>query len=101
MTAISEFFPSQEHLRRQVEFVLEIDRLKLVSRKTHLLDGTRPENSAEHSWHIAVMAMLLAEHAEERLNLERVLKMLLIHDIVEIDSGDSFCYDEKALQSQA
>lgn len=101
MTAISEFFPSQEHLRQQVEFVLEIDRLKLVNRKTHILSGNRPENSAEHSWHIAVMAILLAEHAGERLNLERVLKMLLIHDIVEIDSGDSFCYDEKALQSQA
>lgn len=101
MTAISEFLPSQEHLRRQMEFILEIDRLKLVNRKTHLLGGTRPENSAEHSWHIALMAMLLAEHAGERLNLERVLKMLLIHDIVEIDSGDSFCYDEKARQSQA
>jgi len=101
MTAISEFLPIQEHLRRQLEFVLEIDRLKQVRRETHLLDGTRRENSAEHSWHIAVMAMLLAEHAEEGLNLERVLKMLLIHDIVEIDSGDSFCYDEKARQSQA
>jgi putative hydrolase of HD superfamily len=101
MTAISEFLPIHEHLRRQLEFVLEIDRLKQVSRKTHLLDGTRPENSAEHSWHIAVMAILLAGHAGEHLNLERVLKMLLIHDIVELDSGDSFCYDEKALQSQA
>ncbi len=69
MTAIPEFFPSQERLRQQVEFVLEIDRLKLVNRKTHLLSGGRAENSAEHSWHIAVMAMLLAEHAGEGINL--------------------------------
>jgi len=101
MAFVADFLPEQERMRRQMQFVLEIDRLKKVNRKTQLLDGTRPENSAEHSWHIAVMAMLLAEHAQQRLDLERVLKMLLIHDIVEIDSGNSFCYDETALHSQA
>ncbi len=83
-------------LEQQIEFILEIDRLKTVLRRTVLTDGSRHENSAEHSWHLAVMALLLAEHANETVDLLRVLKMVLVHDLVEIDAGDTFCYDPEA-----
>ena len=82
-----------ERLKRQIEFILEIDRLKSVLRRSYLINDPRLENSAEHSWHLAVMAMLLAEHANVEVDLLQVLKMLLVHDIVEIDAGDTFCYD--------
>ena len=92
---------AEERLERQIRFVREIDRLKQIQRQTLLMDRSRQENSAEHSWHMAVMAMLLAETADTReLDLLRVLEMLLIHDIVEIDAGDTFCYDENARQDQ-
>jgi putative hydrolase of HD superfamily len=87
---------ASERLARQLEFVIEIDRLKTVLRRTDITDGSRLENSAEHSWHIAVMALLLAEYAGEAIDVPRVLEMLLIHDIVEVDAGDTFCYDVKA-----
>ncbi|MBD2464563.1 HD domain-containing protein [Oscillatoria sp. FACHB-1407] len=80
-------------LHQQIQFILEIDKLKLVLRQTLLTDGSRRENSAEHSWHLAMMAMLLAEYAPEPVEVLRVMKMLLIHDLVEIDAGDTFCYD--------
>ena len=83
-------------LARQIDFVLELDRLKGILRQTVLTDGSRPENSAEHSWHIAVMVLVLAEHAEGEIDALRVLKMLLVHDVVEIDAGDTFCYDTQA-----
>lgn len=83
-------------IARQLHFVVEIDRLKAVLRQTRLTDGSRRENSAEHSWHLAVMALLLAEHAAEPVNLPRVLGMVLVHDLVEIDAGDTFCYDAGA-----
>jgi len=82
-----------ERLHRQIEFILEIDKLKSVLRRSYLMNNPRHENSAEHSWHLAMMAMLLEEHANTDVDLLRVLKMLLIHDIVEIDAGDTFCYD--------
>ena len=82
-----------ERLRRQIEFILEIDKLKSILRRSYLINDPRLENSAEHSWHLAVMAMLLAEHANVEVNLLQVLKMLLVHDVVEIDAGDTFCYD--------
>lgn len=82
-----------DRLTQQLEFIAEIDRLKHILRQTWLLDGSRRENDAEHSWHIAVMALLLAEHAEAPVDLARVVKMLLIHDVVEIDAGDTFIYD--------
>jgi putative hydrolase of HD superfamily len=85
-----------ERLLRQIEFVVEIDRLKAVERRTTLVDRSRQENSAEHSWHIALMAVLLAEHARDDVDLLRVVKMLLVHDLVEIDAGDTFCYDPAA-----
>jgi putative hydrolase of HD superfamily len=83
-----------ERLGRQIGFLLEIDKLKTILRQSYLLHADRQENSAEHSWHVAVMALLLVEYAGERPDLSRVLQMLLIHDIVEIDAGDTYCYDE-------
>jgi putative hydrolase of HD superfamily len=82
-----------DRLESQLRFVLEIDRLKSIYRRTYLVDGTRSENSAEHSWHLALMAMVLAEHANKPLDVGKVIKMVLIHDIVEIDAGDTYIYD--------
>lgn len=90
-----------DRLLQQIQFIKEIDKLKEISRRSYLLSENRPENSAEHSWHITLMAILLLEHANEDVNVFRVVKMLLIHDIVEIDAGDTFCYDEKANLSKA
>ena len=81
------------HLLNQIEFIREIDKLKYIFRKTKLINSDRPENDAEHSWHLAMMAIVLAGHANEPIDLEKVMKMVLIHDIVEIDSGDVFAYD--------
>ena len=81
------------HLR----FLLEVDRLKTVLRRTRLVDASRHENSAEHSWHLALCAMVLAEHAPEGTDLGRVVRMVLVHDIVEVDAGDAFCYDADAM----
>ena len=83
-------------LAQQLEFVLEIDRLKNVIRQTLLNDGSRYENSAEHSWHLALMVMVLSEHANVSIDAVKAMKMVLVHDIVEIDAGDTFCYDEAA-----
>jgi putative hydrolase of HD superfamily len=83
-------------LDQQLAFILEIDKLKTVLRQTLLLDGSRRENSAEHSWHLAVMATLLAEHAAEPIEIARAVKMLLVHDVVEVDAGDTFAYDPAA-----
>ena len=83
-----------DRLTRQIAFLLEIDKLKSILRRSYLSDGMRRENSAEHSWHLAVMAMLLAEHANAPVDSLRVLKMLLVHDIVEIDADDTYCYDD-------
>jgi putative hydrolase of HD superfamily len=85
-----------QRLDKQITFSLEIDKLTGVLRRTLLLDGSRHENSAEHSWHISVMAMLLSEYAAESIDVSRVIQMLLIHDLVEIDAGDTYCYDAKA-----
>jgi putative hydrolase of HD superfamily len=83
-------------LAQQIDFLIEVDRLKTILRRTLLTDGSRHENSGEHSWHLCLFAMILAEHANHRVDLPKVLKMLLVHDIVEIDAGDTFCYDETA-----
>lgn len=83
-----------ERLQKQIEFIKEIDKLKHILRQTVLMDGSRQENDAEHTWHLAMMAMVLLEHTPEpRPKLSKVLKMLLVHDIVEIDAGDTFAYD--------
>jgi putative hydrolase of HD superfamily len=84
---------SDDRLARQIRFIVEIDKLKRVLRRTLLTDKSRRENSAEHSWHIALMAPLLAEYAGDAVDVLRVMKMLLVHDLVEIDAGDTFAYD--------
>ena len=88
-------------LNQQIQFIVEIDRLKLVLRQTLLNDGSRRENSAEHSWHLAIMAMTLTEYAPEGVEIFSAIKMLLIHDLVEIDAGDTFCYDVQGNQHKA
>jgi putative hydrolase of HD superfamily len=80
-------------LARRVRFALEVDRLKSVMRRTRLLDGSRHENSAEHSWHLAILAMLLGDTAAPGVDATRVLRMLLVHDIIEVDAGDTFAFD--------
>jgi len=76
-------------------FIEELEKLKTVTRQNNTLDGDRPENSAEHSWHTAVMALMMEEYLPENTDINRVIKMLLIHDVVEIDAGDIFLYDDK------
>ena len=88
-------------LTQQLNFILEIDKLKQVLRQTRLTDGSRRENSAEHSWHLAMMAIALQEYAPTPVDLLRVLKMLLVHDVVEIDAGDTFAFDLQANQNKA
>lgn len=82
-----------ERLTRQIDFVVELDKLKSVLRRSYVLGTERRENSAEHSWQVALAALLLAEHADEAVDRERVVRMLLIHDVVEIDAGDVPVYD--------
>lgn len=90
-----------ERLRRQLDFIIEVDKLKHVLRRSRLIGSSRYENDAEHTWHLAMMAVLLTEHASDRgLDLLKVVKMLLIHDIVEIDAGDTFAYDEKGYEDK-
>src|SRR5204862_8047037 len=85
-----------ERFEQQIRFILEIDKLKTIMRRTYLLNADRAENTAEHSWHLAMMAILLAEHANEPVDVARVIKMVLVHDIVEIDAGDTYFYDAAA-----
>lgn len=82
-----------DHLLKQVAFIKEIDKLKYILRKTRLFHSDRHENDAEHSWHLAMMTIVLAEHSDKPIDILKVLKMVLIHDIVEIDAGDTFIYD--------
>ena len=88
-------------LRRQMEFIVEMDKLKSIYRQTHLMDKSRAENDAEHSWHLAMMALFLSEYAAEAVDVCRVMKMVLIHDIVEIDAGDTFAYDTAGMETKA
>jgi len=91
----------QHRLEKQFNFIFEIDRLKSIYRRTMVKsDNNRAENSAEHSWHIALSAQILHEYAEQEVDIARVTSMLLIHDIVEIDAGDLFAFEEAALQSE-
>ena len=87
-------------LTQQIAFIVEIDRLKQILRQTYISDQSRPENTAEHSWHIALMATVLMEYAPPGADLLRATKMLLIHDIVEIDAGDTFAFDEVGNQTK-
>ncbi len=87
---------SPTRLEQQIAFLKEIDRLKAVLRRTALVDRSRRENSAEHSWHLAMMALVFAEHAPAGTDIMQAIRMLLVHDLVEIDAGDTFAYDPAA-----
>ena len=78
---------------RKLNFIFELDKLKSIYRQTYILKEDRKENDAEHSWHLAVMVVLLAEYSNEPINIEKTIKMVLLHDVVEIDAGDTYCYD--------
>src|SRR5580704_5839021 len=92
---------THERLEKQVGFILEVDKLKEVFRQTQCTQSRRAENDAEHSWHLCLAAIVLAEHANEpRLDVLRVLKMLILHDLVEIDAGDTFAYDTARMAGQ-
>ncbi len=89
-----------ERLKRQLAFALEIDKEKNIFRQTHLSGHGRNENDAEHAWHMAIMAYILREYANEEVDIAKVMLMCLIHDIVEIDAGDTYAYDEENLKTQ-
>ncbi|MGD8320988.1 MAG: HD domain-containing protein [Gemmatimonadota bacterium] len=91
---------TETRLERQLRFIAEIDRLKGIERRISLIGGARLENSAEHSWHLATMASLLAEYAPDGVDVARAQLMLLIHDVVEIDAGDTFAFDAEAAEDQ-
>jgi putative hydrolase of HD superfamily len=91
-------------IQKQIDFILEIDKLKHILRQSYLLQNRRRENSAEHSWQLALMAMVLAEYSDESIDLLHVIRMALVHDIVEIDAGDTYCYgdqSDKSVKEQA
>jgi putative hydrolase of HD superfamily len=102
---VGRAFPGEPELsgrlRRQVSFVLELDRAKQIVRRNRLADGSRCENDAEHMWHVAMAALVLAEHAGSPVDVGRVLLLCLVHDVVEIDAGDTFLYDEAAQGDKA
>lgn len=89
-----------KRIEKQLAFSLEIDKVKNIFRQTHLSGNGRNKNDAEHSWHMAIMAYLLREYSNEDIDIAKVMLMCLIHDIVEIDAGDTYAYDAEALQSQ-
>lgn len=90
-----------DRLKKQIEFMLEIDKMKNLYRQTYVLHEDRKENDAEHSWHLAILAFLLAEHSNKPVDVAKVMKMVLIHDIVEIDAGDTYCYDTEGYKTKA
>lgn len=90
----------EERMKKQLDFALEIDKLKNIFRQTHIRDYKRAENDAEHSWHMAVMAYILKEYANKKIDIAKVMLMCLIHDIVEIDAGDTYAYDSEAAKTQ-
>lgn len=90
----------EERLKKQLEFILEADKSKFIGRQTYLSDGIRKENDAEHSWHLALMTALLSEYAKEKIDVQKTMLMVLIHDIVEIDAGDTYAYDEEGKKTQ-
>lgn len=92
---------ANERLARQIHFLVETEKLKTVLRRTFVIGADRYENSAEHSWQLSLAAMVLSEYIPEPVDLCRVLKMLLVHDIIEVDAGDTYCYDEAAAADKA
>ena len=91
---------NNSRLQQQMQFLTEADKIKSIFRRNRILNGARLENDAEHSWQLALMAIVLSEHADPQVNLLHVVKMLLIHDLVEIDAGDTFAFDPDALKTQ-
>ena len=89
-----------ERLQKQMEFIVEVDKVKQIIRQTYLADASRKEDDAEHSWHLALMAVLLKEYSNEEVDLGKVIPMVLTHDLVEIDAGDTYAYDEKGAQTK-
>ena len=90
-----------DRLKKQIEFMLELDKMKNIYRQTYVLHEDRKENDAEHSWHLAILAFILAEHSNKPVNVAKVMKMVLIHDVVEIDAGDTYCYDSEGYKTKA
>lgn len=90
----------KDRLKKQIQFIVEIDKVKNIFRQTYLADGNRKENDAEHSWHIALMAVLLQEYANEEVDVLKVMTMVLIHDLVEIDAGDTYAYDYEGAKTK-
>ncbi len=89
-----------ERLEKQIQFIVEIDKVKNIYRQNYLADGERKENDAEHSWHIALMAYLLQEYSEKPIDVSKVMLMVLIHDLVEIDAGDTYAYDAAGAETK-
>lgn len=89
-----------ERFKKQLNFLIEIDQVKNILRMTSIADGSRRENDAEHSWSLAMMAVLFAEYVDDQIDLLKVIKMVLIHDLVEIHAGDTFCFDEAGMQDK-
>jgi putative hydrolase of HD superfamily len=85
---------------KQINFILELDKIKHIGRQTYIADGSRKENDAEHSWHLALMAFVLADYANEPIDVCRTMKMVLLHDVIEIDAGDTYAYDEEGNKSK-
>ncbi len=92
--------PEEDRLNTQIAFAVEIDKLKRVIRRNLLMDGSRRENDAEHSWYLGMLALVLGEHAPPGTDLQRVVAMVLVHDLVEIDAGDTFIYDPSLVAAQ-
>ena len=97
---MNEYTIKDERLKKQIGFISEIDKIKSIFRQTYVTDLSRQENDAEHSWHLALMAMILKEYANEEVDILHVMKLVLIHDMVEIDAGDTYAYDPEANKSK-
>lgn len=89
-----------DRLKKQIDFILEVDKAKEIFRRTLISNGERYENDAEHSWHLSLMAPILKEYIKEDIDISRVINMVIIHDLVEIDAGDTFCYDKKGNETK-
>ncbi|MCK5022871.1 MAG: HD domain-containing protein [Candidatus Aenigmarchaeota archaeon] len=89
-----------EKLLKQIDFIREVDKLKTIFRQSYIINDDRKENDAEHSWHLSLMAVILSEYANENIDILKVLKMILVHDLVEIDAVDTFCYDKDAASTK-
>ena len=90
----------RERLLKDIEFIVELDKMKSIFRRTSIIGQDRLEDDAQHSWHISIMAMILSEYSNEKIDVLKVIKMLLSHDLVEIHAGDTFCYDEEGNKSK-